>query len=336
MELIEMAPFQLNSEHMSQEVGVVIPPKPADAKVDDLLIMCQDLQVDTTSQGILKKDLIDKINEKRVYIGTPQANSPALTTFYQQIENAVCHVIAKLNSLEKTPAASERKWQVLRAFVQVAPFCGGAIQRAAIDQYDMVVRGKTLTFEKSLFEAIGDHRKMLFDTLVPPGDQNIHDFLQLFFLLAKELNLPYANTAYDDTAASLTPPDKEKAKQRFSALYTPVSIFSFVALKLQQDADFRNQYIDWWKNHIPVEWKADQYEAVRLEVGCLISQGGSQEDVAKLLQGHLIAMQGNGPEEAINEDRASAYLQECVYDENFALTRDAMVQMLISCGIILK
>lgn len=332
LDLVACAGFDLNPVHLAQETRVAIPEKPDGAVIDGLLTLFDevaanfnplDFSLDASKIKLRKQledDFVLTVKNKKVYTGAPTefirpgVRNPALDAFYKNIDNAFCHSIVALQRAEKNATTTQRKVQFLVSCLK-APPCGGALQKVAIEQYDLIVRDKPPTFKKAFYEALGDMRVMILQSLTPSGEQNVHLYNQAFFLLAQELNLPYKETAFDDRNGRVDGMPKEATKHKFFEKLTPAAIISFIELKLAQDGDFREKFMDFCKENMPDTWQKEHFAAIKTEVAALQAKGAPKEAVTEFLKRFDITIQGEVTAEALEAVRKSDYFEAEIVED---------------------
>lgn len=355
MEFIEYAAFKIDPKHFAEKVRSAPPQKPEGAHLSDLLPFFDAInftkpedphyidpalfEFETGTRlvrdlrELLQEEFIDKIANKVVYTGTPAANTDALQTFYDHIERAVLHTIVRLKA-SQDPAQREK---TIIEYLRAARFCGGRIARVAFERYDAVVNGKEATFEKVVYELLGDYRKLLLDSLVPQNDQSVHIANEYFFLLAQDLNLPNKETALKDACAPKV--EKEVVRKQFDDLYRPLAIISdCLSMYLQDDNDFRNKCLDWFKKNVPAEYDTLRLDPIRKEVRRLEEAKADRRDIVRYLESQGIAVREMSYEEAIRADQQHVYLeQEVVVDmaaRPMQIKRNALAFALQKLGIL--
>lgn len=332
MEFIEYSSFKINPDHFQKHVKNIPSVKPEGIKLTELLPLFDAInftkpeaphymnpalfEFETGTKlvrdlrELFKEEFIDKIVNRVAYNGTPKAGTDALQAFYDPIEREVMHTIVKLKS-SQDPAL---KAKTIIEYLRAAKFCGGRIARVTFERYDAVVNGKEATFEKAVYEHLGEYRNLLLDSLVPQGNQNVHAANEYFYLLANDLNLPNKTSAFKDHYAPKV--EKEAIRKQFDALYRPLAIISdCLSMHLQDDNDFREKCLDWFKKSVPAEFDKQRLDPIKKQVHALEDAKADRSDIVKYLAAQGIAVQAMSYEEAILADQQHVYLeQEVVVD----------------------
>ncbi|MDB6081756.1 MAG: hypothetical protein JWO53_1028, partial [Chlamydiia bacterium] len=253
---LEFSIYTINNDHFKHTIRTQIPKKPEGTAIRDLLSIFQknplqelpEIDVSTAREleEILIKDLIEKIEKREAYVGTP-TDASMRELFYQNIQNAICHTMVKLNDTNREKTFIE--------YLKYAKWCGTRILDAAFEKYDEIVLGLPPTFEQMVYQLLSEFRKDLLDSLAPSGPQNIHDAAQYFFLLADDLNLPNKYVKATDPVAK--PVVKEIIREKFDALYNSLAIIECIQTHLQNSGEFRNRCLDYLRAHTPADFEKD-------------------------------------------------------------------------------
>lgn len=353
-EFIEYAGFSIDPEHLKHNVRSEIPPKPEGATLDELVQIFEevnftdpqkphyfnpaDFESETGTRLVrdlsemLEVDFIKKIKTRRSYNGTPNAGSAALEIFYSTIERSVLHTIKKL----KTTQDPLQKAKTIIEYLRAAKFCGGRIMNVSLDRYDAVVQEIPPSFEKTIYELLGEFRKHLLDSLVLAGEQSVHVANKYFECLADDLNLPNKTAKFIDPHAAAV--DKNELRMRFDKLYRPLQIMNDCLYLRLQEEGLRNQCIDWFKANVPQEFDRERIEPIKAKLAEFEARGAPRAEIVQFLQGHEIFVQEGSYAAAIEDDRVQAYLGKEVFvdmtAEKMQIKKSAIAYALQKLAVI--
>lgn len=356
-EFLECALYRVNQDHLRESVRSEIPLKPDGVELDELMPLFNEVNFTDPQKAhyynpadfafetgttllrdlseLIEVDVIKKIKTRRSYNGTPDAGTPALESFYSIIERATLHTIKHLRTTKEPLQRAKTIIEYLRA----AKFCGGRIMNVALDRYDAVILGKEESFEKTVYELLGEFRKLLLDGLVPAGEQSVHVANKYFELLAEDLNLPNKQAAVTDRHAHLV--EKTELRARFDSEYIPFSIITHcLSVHLEQDATLRDKCINWFKKRVPKDFDQARIEPIKAELAKFESRQAPRAEIVKYLREREIFVQDGSYADAIENDREQAYLgQEVVVDmnaEKMQIKKSAIFYALEQLGVIRK
>ncbi|MDB6081671.1 MAG: F-box/LRR-repeat protein 2 [Chlamydiia bacterium] len=317
-------------EHLKKEIGDSnIPPAPENVELDELLSIFDtlnftdpsdpnylDLSAIAAESGaktaeefrkllmnktIIKKDerseevevgLIGYVKRKLAYRGTPREGSEALIAFYEPIERALKHIIAKLKSMPNTREAQSIKVKTMKELLRASPptYCGGRIYTNAIKLYNEVVKGVPQTFEMQIFQTLADYRETLLMSLM--NGQDVHEYTFWMRELGIELGIPSAAifSKFDDLflpkvildklpqfremsqftrlpaskRKQLLQPILDEMRQKFFERYTPNAIVTgWLKQQLETDAMLKPQFVDKCKEFMPKEFELQKFAAIQ-------------------------------------------------------------------------
>lgn len=339
---VDLSIYEINPIHLRQgAASVEIPTKPAGYEVRQLLTLFdqinfsnpnednyQDTSAFSSDTGTLSSSelraslriLVERIEQRIEYLGTPPSGTAELRLFYTTIENAITNTLKKLHE-GNDPLL---KAKTVIEFVRAAGYCGGKYYATAYEQFSKIVLGVEATFENTLFSLLANQRETILRSLIPSGAQSVHDFNQLMYALGKELGIPGASmmTAIRDRYGAA--PNKENSKKQFFELYTPYAIISeWLEPRISQDGDLKNKFIDWCKANVPAEWGKGHFGPIKLELAELQTKKASPEEISTFLTKHdMMLSPGMTVEEAIEDERIMAFIAtEVLVDMNAPVMR---------------
>lgn len=301
-----------------------------------------DFQSDTgTNDPIKLKNLLDKLLQKvenrEAFIGTPRAGSPALTTFYDAMQSAMTHTF---QAIDQMPDSAEKQAIIRKTvvnFLRAASYCGGKYYANACQQYVAVVKGKEPTFRDEILEVLATYREVLFHSLVPQGQQSVHDFNYMMRHLGRELGIPGAEMmeGFEDIYIG-EGVNLNRIRTQFNKLYTPRNcIFECVKQQLEQSSDLRNKMFDWFKENIPANWQQEEFKKV---TDALALIPDTSDKVAYLESIEIYVAPGQTIEQALKDEREARYLAlEVVLDmesSKLQIKPSAVAYMLETMGVL--
>lgn len=354
--------FRVNPAHYKNKATVTIPDTMArGCKLDDLLALFDQLNfsnprgkfyVDPSTfanfnagyslqQKIayLKESVqkfISNIKDCVPFLGTPKEGA-TLDLFYNIMERAVTHTIRKMKDMPESDEKQHTIRRVISEYIRAALFCGGKQYATACQQFIAVTKGRAATFEDEILDVLAAYREVLFQSIVPQGQQSVHDFNKMMYLLGRELGIPGAEMMgeFDDGYMGEGFNAQQK-RNEFHGLYSVNNIlFESVRQAIEQTSDLRDKYFDWIKENIPHSWQKESFNAIAREVKKI----GSLADKKRYLQEQDIYMLPNQSiEDAIETERKARYLAlEVVEDMNavpMKIKPSAIAYMLERIGVL--
>jgi len=351
--------FNFNNEHFQKGIEV-IPPKPNNVVVDELLEFFDELNIQkqqradyfdykkmlrqTSKERIqdlreVLREFIQKVKERTDYTGTPSDDNER-EQFYQTIENALCHVIHKLKLQKNLEVTRKQKRDFIVVLLEEGELCGGKIYTTAVDLYFKIVKGKNPTLENNILSSLAEFRKILFNALVPDNEQNVHDFNFLMRKIGVELGIPgaFELSNFHDPYIGM-PVKTNRAKKRFFELYTPyTAIQEWLKPKLKNEGNFREKFLAFWQQNVDDSWGKDMHNDIRMEVERLKAQNASNQELEAYLESKEVIL-GNDQslDEALNEMRRHAFLSDLY--ENLAANSfklNSIAEMLVKHNILVE
>lgn len=378
--LLTDAQYAVNIDTMkASEIEANIPPKVPGVALQELLLLFDEInftkegaenyydpqplytELGVTSiaalRAALENDFIKKIEEKRVFQGTPKRGTPALDTFYNTIESAVTHIIAACKKMDNSFDNRKKKSDAIIEFLKTKGMCGARIYNVSRNQYSVIVKNKPLTLENCLTTNLGEFRSILLESLVPSriSEDNktiydIHDSLLLLKHFGKKFNIPHAAMfeSFDDEYGTRRLNIEEIENQFYFDLYTPTAIIAELSQQFRHDEEFRTLAIDWWKRHVPASWKKEETEKLLEKAAAAAEDRGDDRDdgvgsgavLKQFVKKNFLNVQGKvtleAVQQAIEEDRGQEYLGE-VMDMTavpMQMKREALIEMLVILRVI--
>lgn len=269
----------------------------------------------TTNPAQFRKMLqnfIRIIKNRVAFLGTPTAGSPALREFYNYMELAVKNTIV---ALRKNPNKDFQD-SVIIEYIRASSHCGGRYYNETTKQYLRICVGHVPTFEDEIYKSLANYREILFQTGVGTGAHNVNDYNYILRRLGEQYGLPRAEMfkAYSDPYGGANLTDTEK---KFKALYTPSAVVKdWIFAQIQDDYVLRNQFIDWCTANIPRGWQKEYFNPIIEHVQKMQAQSATQSEINNYLsqKGISILDQTTAPLEAIQKEKAAAYLATEVFD----------------------
>lgn len=213
------------------------------------------------------KQLIENVDKKIAFLGTPKPG-PSLDLFYFAMKRAITHTIKLFSEMPESDQKTSLRNKVIVQYLHAAFYCGGKQYATSCQQYVAVSTGKEATFEDEVLEMLASYRETLFQSLIPQGNQSVHDFNKMMQHLGVELGIPGAEMMqnFEDHYGKHVIKYKE-IKEKFLALYNPQNIiFECIKQTLEQTAELRNKFLDWSKSHVPAAWKASYFAKIEQEL----------------------------------------------------------------------
>lgn len=354
--------FIVNPMHYQNKVVLVVPDKMAPGcTLDDLVVLFSkinftnpngkfyanpskyanfypgvplDQKVNYLKEGLLT--FISNIRNCTPFIGTPKAG-PTLDLFYNIMERAVTHTIRKIKDMRESDEKQLLIRGVITEYIRAALLCGGKQYATACQQFVAVTKGRASTFAEEILDILAAYREVLFQSIVPEGQQSVHDFNKMMYLLGRELGIPGAEMMgeFDDEYRG-EGFDSDLKRIEFSELYTPNNIlFESVKQAVEQTAELRDKYFDWIKANIPDYWQKEQFDGIRREVE---KKASLAEKKNYLKEQDIYPLTRQTLDDAIEDERKARYLAgEVVEDMNampMKIKPAAIAYMLERIGVL--
>ena len=286
-------------------------------------------------------EFIQRVKNKIAYTGTPTQGSSQLTLFYDTIDNALCHVIVKLKELPDTEESKAIKADTIIQILRAASHCGPRIYEMAIKRYRVRVLEKKEQENDAIYDLLGEYRGVLFESrLPPPSGETIVYYSKLIAGLGVELGIPGAGVLSQGGGTQFNMGgdfDRDRDRKRFFAYYNPFSIAIWVTQQMS-----KSELIDFCKAHIPSSWQPQAIEEATKMVTTMRHENKDVAVIAKALQEkHEIGVEkGKSPEEAIQAERQSLYLEKEVVEDMHAKSMKikprAIINALVAAGVLNK
>lgn len=281
-------------------------------------------------EGMLER-FIDNIEKKEKHFqGAPREGTQALKDFYTTIENALTHVIKKVEEDTK------QKVLFITELLKVVGFCGGAIFPTSVRLFYEIVKEKRQTFEEEIFASLAEYRAVLFNQVVPYNNQNTHDYNRLMKALGRKYGIPGAleQEQFDDIYFGDENLSIEASEAKFLELYTPASIvLEWFEPELSNDENKRAQVLDFSRKIIDPKYKSEQFDPILKQVETL----SSKDAIETALASHDIVLGSYSPKEAIEEERLSLYRAEKVTHitaQGMRIQPSFVATILVSCTVL--
>lgn len=321
--------YTVNKSHFQYQEQISLPAELApNCSIDELLVLFDqvnfrhpdganyanpaDFRSDTgtTNPRRLRENLVEflhKVRYRVAYLGTPQAGSHAIETFYHSIERALTHTIRLIKEM---PESNEKRAVIKRTvvdYLRAARYCGGKLYANAYQQYVAVMRGVAPTFKDEILDMLGNYREVLFQSLVPEGPQSVHDFNHMLRELGMELGIPGSEmmASFEDYFMGRGF-DAHDIRTRFYRLYTTRNIiFECVKQQVEQSNELRGKLFDWFKLNIPHDWQHEEFAALQRNVD---DRQAHEEKIAYLESKDIFVAPNQSIEQAIQDERSMRYL----------------------------
>lgn len=285
-----------------------------------------DTQITTTAHfRALLTEFIQKVEGEVVFTGTPSRGTESLKEFYRTIRDALKNCLIAVQEKSESDA-------LVIAIIRAAPNCAGRYFSEAMKQYNTICKRKLPTFEEEVYLQLADLRSILSINCVPKDEThnvNAHNYF------VQKLGEKYGIPGYQQFARYSDPfgasrIDLKEAEKQFCALYNAHAIVEWLEPLVK--ATLRDGFVDWYKANIPLEWRAEHFDAIRAHVATL----KSEKEIIQFLESKEIMMRpGADPLKAIEEERQDAFLQAVVFDmQTGAIRRQAIADMILKMGIV--
>lgn len=365
-EFITYASYTLRKEGIaSDKIEAIIPPELPGVNLNELLAFFDEINFidkkaphyhdpeplykelkETSVKGLrdlLADVVIRRIQERKVYQGTPDGNTPALLEYYDTIKGALTHVIHKFKTSVNSAENKNKKAETIIELLKTAGACGARIFNVSRTLYHWMVKDTPPTFEGKLQTALGEFRAMLLESLAPTDEghennPNIHTAGLLTKYLGKELNIP--NVASFEDVYSIKNFDKGSVLKEFFNLYTPEAILTELSQQFRHDEEFRDELIDWWRKNVPKTFEPELYTELTAKLASL-PEDADQEAYKQFAKENFLEVKGvytrAAIKRAIKDQRASDYIEQEVIDGTvmpMQIKKSALLSMLLKFGII--
>ncbi len=287
-----------------------------------------------------------KIQRRTAMTGTPRAGSPALITFYENIERALKHTIQAINTATSNAndetsrrLAEDNKRHALYDLVNASEHCGPRIFNTAMACYREIAQKIPQTIENIIYQKLDELRsKIVESAIAPPDGESVMYYDDVVRALGHELGIPDAALQNGEAVhvhtrdASL----RKRDRIRFFGRYTQASIYDFIASDINQDRDLLNLCIDWFKKQIPATWSNSDVQDIKNAHAQMQSKNTSAVAIKTALQKAPYCLQiqeGQSIEEAIELFRQNEYSM-AIRDQDGKITGDALRSMLIKLRVL--
>jgi ankyrin repeat protein len=268
--------YDIGSEHLKKNLTKsAIPPKPEgiscdqlkelfkkinviDSKETDSFVAPSCFHIHNQEEGLATIDrFLDFMINKRIYgLSKPEQ--------YQEFENALCHIIKKLNGVDLgTKDGYNFLVSTMSDIFRLIQICGPAASAELIELYYKVVRETDLSLENKILLDLSDVRRSLLQTLIaahiPESAQTRHDYIAI---VKKYPELALSESAIwatkEDVFSDCASPETHLTiVSRFWEQYTPATIVEWCRIYFLGVAAHRDSFIDWLKGHIPPSFRPD-------------------------------------------------------------------------------
>lgn len=223
-------------------------------------------------------NFITKCERRLAQTGTPGSGTRALEKFYEMVERAVGQAVIALEAKEvalraqQNPEIAAREktelatmiCKIIKELGQGASACGGRTLSTATDAFRYSRTGHAADFESLTEEALGELRGTIFDSTLLQiegnnGEVDAHAYNRVIQACGRPLGIP-AVGIYDEVRDTATGDYSQKKRfmKTFFESYTPRAIFTSIRDKINTEGTFKELYIDWWKTHIPQDFKTQE------------------------------------------------------------------------------
>lgn len=326
LSLIEYCPYELTKEHFSRGVyktNVEIPKK--DVSLINLLRYCHQSYVPSI------KKIIQMINTKEVYLGTPRKD-PALTEFYQIVCYCLQNLLIKLEELEleadpKLPTICNEIFEQLH---RASTLCGAQLRAIPTLLYLKYCKGILLQNDELFYHSLAEYRGLLLEGLFENDPQGVHSWDHFVVYRGEKLGIPgyhIVRSVEDEFLGDRD--DVQGIEDELMLHYTPQNIVENCIMPKVVDGELRDPLIDWHKNHLPEHWQKARFDMLLLKAKNL-----SQAEMEQFLADEVGYLKNDTPEVAIQREKVASYLGTWVYNSDTGeLQRRACSDLLLGLNV---
>lgn len=250
-ELVFRTSYRLNPSHLSKTVPV--PPKPAGVEVRDLLKLFDTISFPASQRKALRKDLEKFIStfENGTILGVRKGSEGE-----RLLERLLTATVASLQGRPGTEALQEKKREMILNFLKDAKMCGPKITVVALDLYKRALFGLSPEFDQELYDLLGTKRTAILQSLVPPGDQNTHDYTRAVKFCGLILGIPGAEAlttagdAFEHSGSGINIPAVVK---QFWSCYNVWEILQDILSELTTSQTMKDKFLRYLERQAPRE-----------------------------------------------------------------------------------
>jgi hypothetical protein len=260
-----------------------------------------------------------------LFNGVP-SNEEARKHFYQTIENAICHVIQKLQKLKDKNLIDT----TVNEFAKAALLCGPKYHFTALTQFYTVVHETPQNFKNITYLVLAQHRRDLFESLVSQNEvQSLHAATKIIKAIGIDIGIASPNMVAQIEDMYTSEVNPEYIKDKFFKSYSPFAIYSRIVDE-SASGEFREQFLSWVGDHIPEEFNKAEYEKIKEEAQKL--QG--QECTNYLTQQEIDV--NESIDTALKDKQAYEYKMSVVVgsEKQKRLSKDAIIHALLTLNIL--
>lgn len=353
VEEFEISHFKINPKHYKHQIPHTTPKtKPEGVSISEFLTLFENINLDdpqavnyidpqkllsATNKSSLKEIkkslqiLINRIQSREEFLGTPRGGYEALEQFYNEIEIHFLHIIKTLKE-EQTPV---KTLSVIKELTLASDLCGGKYFSTMVEQYLRICRNIEQTPLLTLYNTLADLRSISLQnaTNLNGNNNNVHNHNHALRAIGKEYGIPGYEQAikFDDHYIGENY-SIEAIRTSFFVQYTPSNIvLDWIMPLMRSDEEFRAKYIDWSKENIPDWFEKDKYDALKKK----IQSTKDHNVIEEILKTNDIVKNNNETiEEALKEDRLYRYLETIIHDQEGKIRLSGVLYYLERCAVL--
>lgn len=274
---------QINPSHIKAEENKFdFSQIPENIKIEDLLTFLNESDFSSYEKNNIRPridKIIQHINHKIAFLGTPPAGTAQLDVFYNNLRNmlrfSIYHLIKEEKEfLEakggKIPAAGSEdfnkyrvildgKKRILTQMSEASDHCGARWMGEALVLYSMQKPGVSQSFTKAILNHLSLVRRDLLNQLIHNENNNdTHFYGALIQAVGPALGIPGSDLAVEHLRR-LEASVVNRFIQNFTRLYSSTKILDEIKGLFKSNQEFREQAYEWIQDE-KADWKQTEYQ----------------------------------------------------------------------------
>jgi hypothetical protein len=274
---------QINPSHIKvEENNFDFSEIPENIKIEDLLTFLNQSDFSSDQKSITRikiNKIIQHINQKIAFLGTPPAGTTKLDVFYDNIKNMLRFSIYQLIKEEKEflearggviPAAGSKdfnkyrvildgKKRILMQMSDASDACGARWMGEALVLYTMQKPTASQSFDKAILNHLSLVRRDLLNQLIHNENNNdTHFYGAVMQRVGPAIGIPGSDLAVEHLR-NLETSVVNRFIQNFTQLYSSKKILDEMKGLYKINQEFREQAYDWIQDQ-KGDWKQKEYQ----------------------------------------------------------------------------
>jgi hypothetical protein len=309
---------QINPSHIKVEENIFdFSQIPESIKIENLLTFLNQSDFSAFEKNNIQNGInriIQNINGKVAFLGTPPAGTAQLDVFYNNLKNMLRFSVYQLIKEEReflearggTPPAQgsedfnkyrvilDGKKRILRQMSEVSGACGSRWMGEALVLYTMQKPAGSHSFDKAILNHLSLVRRDLLNHLIHNENNNdTHFYGAVIQAVGPALGVPGSDLAVEHLR-HLETSVANRFIQNFTRLYSTTKILDEIKAHFKSNQEFREQAYDWIQDQ-KADWKQNEYQNkadallnnLRKVASQKVQQKGSKKEHIDLLFGFI-------------------------------------------------